>query len=451
MTVTENPIRNGVDTATPSSPRSTPSRTPEIATFQFRATNRWVSGAQPVHAARLLRGHAGDDPQALHLRCRSPCGAGGPGQRPDAGGVPAPRHRRLPDGRHRQHRRRPGRGTWTRSSRPWRETSTSSGSSGCRTTSATATSSSVSFTLRGDDPKLASVVEQSRRRSAVYDVLTNGVPVDITVDAGDPSTPCRRRPGPFRRSGRCGRTSVWRSRHVRHPHHRHRAGPGRSGDQPLSDRRAGRPRGAGAGPRRRPVARPDVGVAPAPHAELGLAAAGLELPGSATRRVHDAEFAGYLAGYAGSFDAPVEEHSGVRSLRRSDGGFTVDTDRGSWRAANVVIATGWCDKPRLPDFADRLPAGVAQITPDAYRSPDELPPGGVLVVGGSATGVQLADELVRAGREVSRPATTAGCLAATGAWTSGGGSTRPAPSPSRSTRSRPRPGPCRRSTAAHRP
>ena len=42
-----------------------------------------------------------------------------------------------------------------------------------------------------------------------------------------------------------------------------------------------------------------------------------------------AEFAGYLAGYAGSFDAPVEEHSGVRSLRRSDGGFTVDTDRGS--------------------------------------------------------------------------------------------------------------------------
>ena len=65
-----------------------------------------------------------------------------------------------------------------------------------------------------------------------------------------------------------------------------------------------------------------------------------------------------------------------------------------------MIATGWCDKPRLPDFADRLPAGVAQITPDAYRSPDELPPGGVLVVGGSATGVQLADELVRAGREV---------------------------------------------------
>ena len=113
-----------------------------------------------------------------------------------------------------------------------------------------------------------------------------------------------------------------------------------------------------------------------------------------------AEFAGYLAGYAGSFDAPVEEHSGVRSLRRSDGGYTVDTDRGSWRATNVVIATGWCDKPRVPEFAHRLPAGVAQITPDAYRSPDELPPGRVLVVGGSATGVQLADELARAGREV---------------------------------------------------
>jgi putative flavoprotein involved in K+ transport len=112
------------------------------------------------------------------------------------------------------------------------------------------------------------------------------------------------------------------------------------------------------------------------------------------------EFAGYLAGYAGSFDAPVEEHSGVRSLRKADGGFMVDTDRGAWRAANVVIATGWCDQPRLPVFADQLPAGVAQFTPDAYRRPDELPAGRVLVVGGSATGVQLADELARAGREV---------------------------------------------------
>jgi putative flavoprotein involved in K+ transport len=113
-----------------------------------------------------------------------------------------------------------------------------------------------------------------------------------------------------------------------------------------------------------------------------------------------AEFAGYLCGYARSFDAPIEENCDVRSLRRADGGFAVETTKGCFHAANVVMATGWCDKPHVPPLADRLPSSVTQLTPNGYRCPDDLPPGRVLVVGGSATGVQLADELARAGREV---------------------------------------------------
>ncbi len=78
----------------------------------------------------------------------------------------------------------------------------------------------------------------------------------------------------------------------------------------------------------------------------------------------------------------------------------MQTDDARWRAANVVIATGWCDEPRVPAVAARLDRTIAQVTTSSYRNPDELPDGRVLVVGASATGVQLADELARAGRDV---------------------------------------------------
>ena len=113
-----------------------------------------------------------------------------------------------------------------------------------------------------------------------------------------------------------------------------------------------------------------------------------------------ADLAAYLTAYAGSFDAPIEEGHDVRELCCADDGFTVRTSDASWAAHNVVVATGWCDQPRVPIFAERLDPAVAQITPSAYRSPDRVPDGRVLVVGAAATGVQIADELARAGREV---------------------------------------------------
>ena len=114
-----------------------------------------------------------------------------------------------------------------------------------------------------------------------------------------------------------------------------------------------------------------------------------------------ATFGGHLTRYAKSFGAPVEEHSGVRLLRKRDHGFEVVTDRAAWLAANVIVATGWCDRPAVPTAAHALPADVHQIVPGEYRNPGSLPGGGVLVVGASATGVQLADELRTAGRGVT--------------------------------------------------
>jgi putative flavoprotein involved in K+ transport len=112
------------------------------------------------------------------------------------------------------------------------------------------------------------------------------------------------------------------------------------------------------------------------------------------------EVAVFLDAYRRSFDAPVETHTTVKRLHRHGDGFELATNRGSWHATNVVIATGWSDQPAIPAIASRLHPGVEQLAPANYRHPDQLAAGGVLVVGASASGVQLADELRRAGREV---------------------------------------------------
>jgi putative flavoprotein involved in K+ transport len=113
-----------------------------------------------------------------------------------------------------------------------------------------------------------------------------------------------------------------------------------------------------------------------------------------------AEVVSYFEGYADSSAAPVEEDSAVEHLDADGAGFEVVTTSESWRAANVVIATGWCDRPAVPAMARELDPSIEQVVPATYRNPAALPEGGVLIVGASATGAQLADELARAGREV---------------------------------------------------
>jgi putative flavoprotein involved in K+ transport len=113
-----------------------------------------------------------------------------------------------------------------------------------------------------------------------------------------------------------------------------------------------------------------------------------------------AELAAYLGAYADSFAAPVEHDNDVVSVTNAGGGFVVRTAGTTWRAGNVVLATGWCDQPHVPSSAAKLAPGLTQLTPATYRRPAQLPDGGVLVVGAGASGVQLADELAAAGRDV---------------------------------------------------
>lgn len=107
----------------------------------------------------------------------------------------------------------------------------------------------------------------------------------------------------------------------------------------------------------------------------------------------------YLQGYARSFAAPVECDTTVTAVAPASGGYRVSTNQGAWGAPNVVIATGHCDLPHVPGFAGQVPPDILQVTP--YRHPGRLPDGGVLVVGASATGVQLADEIHASGRPVT--------------------------------------------------
>ncbi|GII23192.1 hypothetical protein Pme01_27890 [Planosporangium mesophilum] len=108
----------------------------------------------------------------------------------------------------------------------------------------------------------------------------------------------------------------------------------------------------------------------------------------------------FIERFAAVSDAPVRTDTAVTSVRPTDGGYHVTTSQGDIRCRAVVLASGACNLPTVPQFADAVPASVEQLTPFDYRSPDQLPAGGVLVVGASATGVQLAAELRRSGRHV---------------------------------------------------
>ena len=114
------------------------------------------------------------------------------------------------------------------------------------------------------------------------------------------------------------------------------------------------------------------------------------------------ELVQFIERYAAYCDAPVRTNTTVTSLAPgSDGGYVVDTDSGSWEATAVVIASGPFNRAHVPAIADELPSALQQVTPHGYKRPDQLGPGRVLVVGASATGIQLADELLRSGREVT--------------------------------------------------
>lgn len=112
------------------------------------------------------------------------------------------------------------------------------------------------------------------------------------------------------------------------------------------------------------------------------------------------EVVGFIDRYARKYGMPVQTHTNVSSVSAAAAGYRVVTDRGEWWCAAVVLASGACNWPAIPALRQELTPSIASLAPLGYRNADQLPPGGVLVVGASASGVQLADEIVRSGRDV---------------------------------------------------
>ena len=112
------------------------------------------------------------------------------------------------------------------------------------------------------------------------------------------------------------------------------------------------------------------------------------------------EVVDFITSYAKAIAAPVRTHTTVTALRGSEAGYLVRTDRGDWICRAVVVASGACNIASVPTFADRVPRAVATLTAQQYRNPGQLADGGVLVVGASASGTQIAHEIHRSGRPV---------------------------------------------------
>ena len=114
-----------------------------------------------------------------------------------------------------------------------------------------------------------------------------------------------------------------------------------------------------------------------------------------------AEVVAFVSRYADVAAAPVRTHTTVTSVTRDDHGYRIATDQGEFGCRTLVLATGACNHPSVPALHEAVPVTVHCLTPFEYRGPGQLPDGGVLVVGASATGVQLAWEIHRSGRPVT--------------------------------------------------
>jgi putative flavoprotein involved in K+ transport len=113
------------------------------------------------------------------------------------------------------------------------------------------------------------------------------------------------------------------------------------------------------------------------------------------------QVADFIVTYAQRIAAPIRAGVTVTSVVASDDGYRVETDRGTWRCRAIVLASGAHGLPNVPACAAAIPDSVRTLTSKQYRSPDQLDESGVIVVGASATGMQLADEIARSGREVT--------------------------------------------------
>ncbi|QND46307.1 MSMEG_0569 family flavin-dependent oxidoreductase (plasmid) [Rhizobium lusitanum] len=112
------------------------------------------------------------------------------------------------------------------------------------------------------------------------------------------------------------------------------------------------------------------------------------------------EIIGYVERFIRKVDAPVFEHTAVTALEKAGDLYRVETLAGTVTADSVILATSLYSDPAIPRAAERLPDSIMQLHTADYRNSDQLPEGGVIVVGSGQSGCQIAEDLHLAGRKV---------------------------------------------------
>lgn len=119
----------------------------------------------------------------------------------------------------------------------------------------------------------------------------------------------------------------------------------------------------------------------------------------------------FFESYVEKHNLPIQYNTNVVSVESYNGdGYLIKTNKNTIKAKNVVVATGFLRNPRIPKFSKKISQGVLQIHSSAYRNPDVLPEGAVLIVGSAQSGTQQAEELHQSGRKVFLCVGTAGRL-----------------------------------------
>ena len=113
------------------------------------------------------------------------------------------------------------------------------------------------------------------------------------------------------------------------------------------------------------------------------------------------EFVGFVSEYASSIQAPVSEETEVLQIEKPDDFYSIKTTKTNYRSRAVILANGACKLASIPRFSEAVPDDVTGIHSLDYKNPEQLPEGQVLIVGASATGLQLAEEIQKTGRKVT--------------------------------------------------
>jgi putative flavoprotein involved in K+ transport len=127
---------------------------------------------------------------------------------------------------------------------------------------------------------------------------------------------------------------------------------------------------------------------------------GAGMPGNPDGFLQRDELVSYFENYIQQNRLPIWYGARVCTVKAAGDGYTVKTTAGTFRAKNVVVATGLYQKPSIPRFNGELSPNILQLHSDFYRNPTSLPAGAVLVVGSAQSGAQIAEELYQSGRKV---------------------------------------------------